>query len=147
MKQTLERTCDVWNVYKYSSIDSGWYSCIGLPNSLPVFFGLCWCWSLLTILLHWFSLQFFAGLCWWYSCIGSPCFLCESSLVMTSWRKTYTKECHLVLFWVLLSASADSCRADQQNLLVSSRSIHCYWFIFSVFLGIWTNVADSYLVF
>lgn len=50
---TLKRTYDVWKVCKYNSTHSEQYS--GISSGSQGFIWLCWSWSFLTVLLHWFN--------------------------------------------------------------------------------------------
>ena len=87
----LEQTHYVQKQYKENPTDSEWCPCIDSPcNSLPVFVGLCWCWPLLSTLLHWFTL------------LSSQIFTCEKC----------TKEL-LVVLWLILAASSDLCRSAE----------------------------------
>jgi len=67
---------------------------------------------------------------WQHSDIGSPCFLHQSSFIVTSKREMYQRTSGGVLaasccFWVLV---------PMLSLVVSSGSSHCCWFMFGVLL-------------
>ena len=41
LRQTLEKSCDIWKEYALNPTDSEWCFCLGLPNDLPLLVFAC----------------------------------------------------------------------------------------------------------
>lgn len=122
LEQMFERTRDVLRESKYNPAKSGQCSCTHLPcTSLLVIVGLCWYWSFLKTLLHWFAL------------LSSMTFTCDS--IHRNTPKNF--------WWLLLVAPMDSYKlAEPHFFWIKPLVLICVW-CFAVGQDCWQQRLES----
>lgn len=135
----LESTCDIWKQYKCNSstCNSGW-CCVILVYlaTLLEFIGLCWCWSLLTMLCD----------------IGLPChsfliMVChdfiegkapKSSGNILAFSHYHTPRPIGRVIWCLL----DWIAADDSWMVFANGFSYCCWFMWTELLIFWQHTLE-----